>query len=432
MSTKLVTAAQWLLNAAMSANPIGLIVIAIAALVAAFVALWNKSEAFRNFWIGLWENIKGKAVEVWEQYLKPALTAMGEKFKEIFDKIKGLWDKYLKPVFENIRDLFVDVWTNHLQPALIAIGEKFSEIFTAIQGIWKNVLQPVFQAIASVFKWLWDVVIHVILIAMAGTFALVWNGIKLVWESVLKPTFEAIGNVFKWLWDNILKPILGFIKETFNTVFGAIKTIWNNVLKPVFDAIGSKFKEVYDNYLRPTIDTIQTAFQTMSDTISSIWNGLWEDIIKPVVNSILGGVEGMANGVVNGLNVVIDALNGLSFEVPDWVPEYGGEEFGFNISKLSQVSLPRLEKGGVLKRGQVGLLEGNGAEAVVPLEQNKKWIAKTAQDMAKALKNENVIAGNSSNVSNYTFNQYNTSPKALSRLDIYRQTKNQLAFAKGV
>ena len=50
--------AQWALNAAMSANPIGLVVAAIAGLVAAFVVLWNKSEGFRNFFIKMWEGIK--------------------------------------------------------------------------------------------------------------------------------------------------------------------------------------------------------------------------------------------------------------------------------------------------------------------------------------------------------------------------------------
>jgi hypothetical protein len=56
-----------------------------------------------------------------------------------------------------------------------------------------------------------------------------------------------------------------------------------------------------------------------------------------------------------------------------------------SVGHISSVSLPRLEKGGVLERGQVGLLEGNGAEAVVPLHQNRKWINAVAQDMGTAL-----------------------------------------------
>ena len=53
--------AQIAWNAAMAANPVGLVIIAIAALVAGFVVLWNKCEGFRNFWIGLWEKIRGVA-----------------------------------------------------------------------------------------------------------------------------------------------------------------------------------------------------------------------------------------------------------------------------------------------------------------------------------------------------------------------------------
>lgn len=88
--TKLQTAAQWLLNAAMNANPIGLVVALIAALVAAFVVLWNKSEAFRNFWIGLWEAIKSICAQVIEsvcqfftETIPNALNTMSEFFKNL-------------------------------------------------------------------------------------------------------------------------------------------------------------------------------------------------------------------------------------------------------------------------------------------------------------------------------------------------------------
>ncbi len=46
--------------------------------------------------------------------------------------------------------------------------------------------------------------------------------------------------------------------------------------------------------------------------------------------------------------------------------------------------IPYLYNGGVLERGQVGILEGNGAEAVVPLERNRKWISKVSEEMARS------------------------------------------------
>jgi hypothetical protein len=93
---------------------------------------------------------------------------------------------------------------------------------------------------------------------------------------------------------------------------------------------------------------------------------------------------------------------------------------------MSDISLPRLARGGVLKRGQLGLLEGSGAEAVVPLENNTKWL----DEIAKRLYNS--IIGTSGGVGSpvqsvtNNFYQTNNSPKALSRLEIYRQSKNLL------
>ena len=100
---------------------------------------------------------------------------------------------------------------------------------------------------------------------------------------------------------------------------------------------------------------------------------------------------------------------------------------------LAIPQIPELAKGGVLKRGQVGYLEGDGAEAVVPLEKNTQWIKRVAAEMSQQIGGG--LAGNSSTnntVNNYTFNQTNNSPKALNRLEIYRQSKQQTAFIKAV
>ena len=102
---------------------------------------------------------------------------------------------------------------------------------------------------------------------------------------------------------------------------------------------------------------------------------------------------------------------------------------GVNIGRFEKVNLPRLlYKGGVLKKGQVGLLEGSGAEAVVPLEKNKHWIKAVANDMKDQMQNNtssiNNISNTTSNVNNFT--QIINAPKQPSRLELYRQQKNLL------
>lgn len=100
-SAKALAGAQWLLNAAMSANPIGLVVIAITALVAAFVILWKKSDSFRKFWQKLWDGIKkvGKA----------AIEGVAKFFSSAWDKSKKAWGKaasFFKGIFSKITGAF--------------------------------------------------------------------------------------------------------------------------------------------------------------------------------------------------------------------------------------------------------------------------------------------------------------------------------------
>lgn len=87
------------LNTTMLANPIVLIIAAIAALVAAFIYLWNNCDGFRQFWIDLWENVKQVAVTVWEaikSFLSTALEAIKTTATTVFGAIKSffttIWD----------------------------------------------------------------------------------------------------------------------------------------------------------------------------------------------------------------------------------------------------------------------------------------------------------------------------------------------------
>ena len=98
---------------------------------------------------------------------------------------------------------------------------------------------------------------------------------------------------------------------------------------------------------------------------TSIGNAI-SGAVKSGINGIIGMIEKRINGAISIINGAIGIIN----KIPK-----------VNIKKISALKMPRLETGGVLEKGQVGLLEGNGAEAVVPLERNKKWISKVAEDM---------------------------------------------------
>lgn len=336
VATNIVAGAQAALNAVMNANPIGLIITAIGLLVAAFLWLWNNCEEFRNFWIGLWEQLLS--------FLRPIIDSIVKAFQDAWAFIQKVWDK-VKPYFT---------------------------------AIWEGI-KKVFSVVATWFS---------------GMFKTAWAAITVVWDAVV--------NYFKLIWDGIaavFSVVTSILSGDFSGAWEAIKGIWDKV----------------KGYFQGVWDGIKSVFGSVAS-----WFG---DTFEAAINAVKAPI----NWVIDGINTMIDGLNSLKFDVPDWVPFIGGQTIGFSIPKI-----PRLAQGGVLKRGQVGLLEGSGAEAVVPLEKNKEWLQKVAVELASSLNGGfNSSNGGNGAASGNTINFYqtNNSPKSLSRLEIYRQTKNALRYA---
>lgn len=434
-------AAQAVLNAVMAANPIGLVVAAIAALVAAFVVLWNKSDAFRQFWINLWNGIKNVVSTVvdwikenWQTMLLFLINPLAGVFKYCYDHFEGFRD-FVDGVIEDIKSFFANAWTG--------LKSIFSGIATWVNA---NVFQPIvkfFQPVIDFFKTAWNVIKQ---LAQGA-----WIAIKAIWSVVAK-----------WYNDKIITPIRTYFNQMWTTLktyatnaWNGIKAVWSavagwfntkiispvsnyfsnmwNKLKSGASAAWSGIKSVFGGVADWFKDKFSKAWQNVKNVFSTggkIFDGIKEGItnaFKSVVNAIIRGINKVIAIPFNAINNTLDKIRGVSIA--------GIKPFSGLISRFNVPQIPTLQTGGVLKKGQMGLLEGNGAEAVVPLDRNKKWIAATAKDLKAALKNEGILGAQDIEKTvnnNYNFVQNNTSPKALSRLEIYRQTRNQLAFAKGV
>lgn len=413
---KAVTAAQWLMNAAMNANPIGIVIGLISALVTAFIYFWNTSEDFRQFWIDLWENIKEAVSKAWE--------AITKWFSEAWDKVKEIWG--------NVKEWFSEKWDG-IKEAFGNVKEWFTEKFTAakdgVQNAWANIKdwfkekwEGIQQTFANVDSW------------MGEKFGAAWDAIKLVWNTVtgyFKTVWESIKKIF-----SVVKDVLtGNWKGAWDGIKGIVDTwkkyfqgIWDGI-KKVFDGVKTWFSDKFGS----AWTAIKEKFSPITKWFSDVWDGI-KKIFKPVgdwfgdiFDKVGKAVKAPLNAVIKAMNKVISGLNKISIDIPDWVPGVGGKTFGFNISKI-----PELAQGGVLRRGQMGLLEGSGAEAVVPLDKNKAWIRAVANDLLNELQIK-AVGGSSSNLSNsseYNFTQIINAPKQPSRIELYRQTRNLLAYAK--
>lgn len=175
---KAVTAAQWLMNSAMSANPIGLVVAAVAALVAAFVVLWNKSEGFRKFWIELWEKVK--------KVTKDVVDSITKWFSETWEKIKKVWS--------NVTGWFSEKW------------ESVKKIFGKAKDFFKEKFESAWKAVKNVFS------------GWGKFFGGLWDTIKEKFSSIGTSIANAIGGAVK----SGINGVISMIENTINSAIGLI------------------------------------------------------------------------------------------------------------------------------------------------------------------------------------------------------------------
>ena len=228
---------------------------------------------------------------------------------------------------------------------------------------------------------------------MGDKFGGAWEAVKLKWKASV--------DWFKNIWESI-KAIFAVVKD---------------VLSGDFQGAWDKIKEIVDRW--------KGYFQGIWDGIKSIFKPVG-DFFEETFNKAKDAVKGPINFIIRGLNKLIQGVNKIGFDVPDWVPVIGGQKWGFNIPEI-----PELARGGILRRGQTGFLEGNGAEAVIPLERNKFWIHSVASDLLRQIKLSS--GGGVTNIGgakDYNFTQIINAPEAPSRIEIYRQTRNLLSYAK--
>lgn len=276
------------------------------------------------------------------------------------------------------------------------ISMVISYIGTAISTIL-SIIMPIAQIVASIISNIWSVILTVatniwskasevvsaIIEFVSGLFQSISSVFESIWN-VIKGVFDNVGNVVQNVIDIIDSSFTG-VKDTISKVFD---DIWSNV-KIVMDKVGNKISNV--------LHGIQNAWSGLKGFVGGVFNG-----IEGAVQSLVGSVKGMVNGVIGGINGAISIIN----KIP-----------GVSIGKI-----PKLERGGVLKRGQIGLLEGNGAEAVVPLERNKAWIRAVAKDMAQ------IMPSVTTNNNGQTINFYN---KAQSPDEIARMLRMQARYGYG-
>lgn len=323
-ATKAATAVQGAFNAVVSANPIGAIITAIAAVVAALVWFftqtetgrkawaaftqwlgdaWNKVcevgkavwEGLSSFFSGLWEGIKAVAEPIWQ--------GLSSFFTGIWTGMKAVWDV----VWNGIKAVFQVVWSviqayvnyyvipifNLIKNICIVVAAVFVTIWNGIKTVFMNVWNAIVAFITPIVQTVSDAI----------TTACTW--ISETWNTV----WTAVSGFFQSIWNGIVAfftPIIEGISNTITTVVNAVKATWD----AVWGAISSFFQSIWNGivaFFAPVINGIRTTITNAVNAIRSTWTSVWNSI-----SSFFSGIwNGMRNAVGSAVGFIGDKVRGI-------------------------------------------------------------------------------------------------------------------------
>lgn len=325
------TAAQWALNVAMTANPIGIVIVAIGALVGAFIVLWNKSEGFRNFWINLWEKVKAIVTSAWEgikagfEKIKNGISAVKEKVSTMWNGVKEktseLWGGVKNAVSEKLNNIksAYDAHGGGLKGATFAAIEGVKEYYRtgydAINQLTGGKLGEVVNAVGEKME--------VVKSKFGEAFGNVKNTVMTIFENIKNGITEKISAAV-----NKVKEIFGSIADKVSDVWGKIKGIIKapkivqkgtvsiaGVSTPI-PKLGLEWNAKGGIMTRPTAfgyanGKVQMGGEAGAEAILPL-RTFWNNLSQYIAESNKGG-----NTITNEIKIVINADNKTADEIAD-------------------------------------------------------------------------------------------------------------------
>ena len=328
-------------------GPVGLVIAAIVAIGAAFVVLWNKSEGFRNFFIGLWDGIVNVASSAWQK-IQSAWSGLVEWFSNLWNSVKetasNAWNSFvekarpvidaIKSAWNTISEFFSNLW-NIITEGSTAAWNGFVEFLTpiveTIKGLWTgfsefmstiwnsitevattawNMLQPVIETVWTAIQQFITSAIEVIQNVITTGMQIVqevWNAVWTVFTTIVQTVWTVISTIIS----TVLNVIAGIINTVTSIIKGDWSGAWENI-KGIAQTVWEGIKSVISTVINAISTIIGTVLGTIKNTVTTIWNGI-KDFISNTINNIKGTVINVANSLKDGFMNVLDSLkNGVS------------------------------------------------------------------------------------------------------------------------
>ena len=287
------------LGMAIAANPIGLLVTAIAAVVAGLVYFFTQTETGKRLWASfmefmgqVWENIKNWAQAAWE-WIVQVWNGIPEWFSEKWNAVTGI----VSQAWEGIKTAISNAWN--------AITEWFATAWEA----YKAQVQANWELVKSIFSAAWEGIKNIVILAWNGiqTFfttawtiftalvQTVWNGIVLVFQTVwniiktvvttvwngIAAFFSAAWATFTSIVTTVWNTILTIIQGVWNGIKNAVTTIWNAISSFIFGAWSA-----FTGFVSSTWENIKNLISNAWEAIKATTQAVWEAIKSAVSNAV--------------------------------------------------------------------------------------------------------------------------------------------------
>ena len=247
---------------------------------------------------------------------------------------------------------------------------NWEEIKTALGTAWdwlyKTVIKPIGDFFSGVATWFYDNVIKPIVDFFAPIFTAIFEMIVLIYskiKEIVTGIITAIGSIFKKIGEIFLKIVEIFvalgkaaytyvIKPIIDFAVSIAKKVYDAAIKPIIDFFVSLGKKAYEYIIKPIFDKIvwlKDKAVELFKTVGTFVVNFVSNAFKSVINGVLSGVEWTINGFIRMLNGAINIIN----KIP-----------GVSITKVTELSIPRLAEGGIVSEGQMFIAREAGPELV--------------------------------------------------------------------
>lgn len=336
-------------------SPVGLVIAAVALLVVGFIYLWNTSEDFRNFWIGLWEEIKS-AVSSAVEWIQNAWKSTGEWFNNLWKSIKegadNVWTTiqeapgkaadWIKNKWTETKEFFSSIWDG-IKEAASSAWEGIVNILTPYVIAIKNVFQPMidfftnlWSQIGSIAGSAWEIIktavmgpILLLIDLITGNFNQLKEDASMLWTTLttniqniittfvdivvgyytaLKDTVINIWNVLTSTIKDVWNSFTTWIKETTNNIVNSIKQGWNNLKQGTIDLFNNMIQGAKDLWNSFKAWFINLVIGT-KDNIIQGWENLKQGTID-TFNNLVNGAQEVWDNLVNAVSDTVDRVTG--------------------------------------------------------------------------------------------------------------------------